>query len=88
MPCIVEGVAYRDKEQWQPDPCTVCQCNDQTVDCTDLTCPELSCPNPVYQDGVCCPSCESSCPTLCPIVNWLWLDTPVTVWLTLSSLFP
>ncbi|XP_022082453.1 zonadhesin-like [Acanthaster planci] len=55
--CSVGGVLYRHKEQWQPDPCRVCQCIDGTVDCVDQTCPELSCPEPLQLDDICCPRC-------------------------------
>ncbi|XP_038068738.1 zonadhesin-like isoform X3 [Patiria miniata] len=55
--CVVGGVTYAHKEMWQPSPCRNCQCNDGTVVCTDQTCPELTCPEPIQLDDICCPRC-------------------------------
>ncbi|XP_030586932.1 kielin/chordin-like protein [Archocentrus centrarchus] len=40
------------------DPCQECRCVDGNIVCSPVRCPALSCRNPVYHAGECCPRCE------------------------------
>ncbi|XP_053741751.1 kielin/chordin-like protein [Synchiropus splendidus] len=40
------------------DRCQECTCVNGNVVCRSAPCPAVSCPNPVYRAGDCCPRCE------------------------------
>ncbi|KAE8749096.1 hypothetical protein FOCC_FOCC004265, partial [Frankliniella occidentalis] len=89
--CVEEaGGRRRDSgEQWLRDPCTQCSCKGQTIKCSPVTCPRLSCADTVTQPGECCPrllvkyNIFRVCQTRCfQIMN------SVGAWYTLPSLFP
>lgn len=57
--CLFEGKVIKDGETYNPDKCTTCTCNHGNMDCAKKDCPSVSCSNPVFQPGGCCPVCDS-----------------------------
>ncbi|CAD1477040.1 unnamed protein product, partial [Heterotrigona itama] len=48
---------FRSGERWIYQ-CQTCECLYGEIDCWQMECPPLTCPNPVTEDGDCCPRCE------------------------------
>ncbi|XP_011306410.1 protein kinase C-binding protein NELL1-like isoform X3 [Fopius arisanus] len=48
---------FRSGERWIYQ-CQTCECLYGEIDCWQMECPPVSCPNPVTEDGDCCPRCE------------------------------
>lgn len=57
--CYYGDVIYQDGEEFQPDACAVCRCNQGDVECTTKTCPPTTCDNPIQPPGLCCPVCDA-----------------------------
>ena len=57
--CIVDGQEYENGEWWQPgpDPCRTAHCSHGEVLESVRACEAPQCDNPVYLEGVCCPTC-------------------------------
>ena len=58
--CIFETDIFEDEEEWFPDVCTSCRCNQGRVICETDQCPPLpsNCQGPgVIPPGKCCPIC-------------------------------
>ncbi|XP_058262697.1 thrombospondin-2 isoform X1 [Hemibagrus wyckioides] len=55
--CWQDGRLFENKEDWIVDSCTKCTCQDGKVVCRQITCPPVSCANPSFIDGECCPVC-------------------------------
>ncbi|KAJ8947183.1 hypothetical protein NQ318_015529 [Aromia moschata] len=54
-------VILKHGEQWSYQ-CQTCECLYGDVDCSEMKCPPLSCPNPVRNSVDCCPHCaEDPC---------------------------
>lgn len=52
-----DGRERRQREIWKKDLCTSCRCRRGKVRCRVLTCPRLTCINPVVPEGECCAKC-------------------------------
>ncbi|CAL4063650.1 unnamed protein product, partial [Meganyctiphanes norvegica] len=39
------------------DPCMTCNCQNGTVSCSTVKCPDISCMYPMYVSNECCPTC-------------------------------
>lgn len=59
--CWHDGRLFENKEDWIVDSCTKCTCQDGKVVCRQITCPPVSCANPSFIDGECCPVCLREC---------------------------
>lgn len=59
--CWHDGRLFENKEDWIVDSCTKCTCQDGKVVCRQITCPPVSCANPSFVDGECCPVCLREC---------------------------
>ncbi|GCB71516.1 hypothetical protein scyTo_0005966 [Scyliorhinus torazame] len=55
--CWHGGRLFDNKEEWTVDSCTKCTCQDFSIICRRITCPPVSCANPSFLEGECCPSC-------------------------------
>ncbi|XP_052437941.1 kielin/chordin-like protein isoform X5 [Carassius gibelio] len=58
--CLFEGQRYRDSQTFYApsDPCRGCVCQSSSVTCSPITCPQVSCQNPITLPGQCCPQCR------------------------------
>lgn len=57
--CIdADGTFYTNGEQWNPDDCTFCSCEEGEIFCAVVDCAMPACDNPIYIEGQCCPVCE------------------------------
>ncbi|PIK39175.1 putative cysteine-rich motor neuron 1 protein, partial [Apostichopus japonicus] len=48
---------YSDGDEWSPDPCSRCICNEGVSECNLVVCPELGCISPKSVEGECCQQC-------------------------------
>ncbi|XP_043551316.1 thrombospondin-2-like [Chiloscyllium plagiosum] len=55
--CWHSGRLFDNEEEWTVDSCTKCTCQDFSIICRRITCPPVSCANPSFIEGECCPSC-------------------------------
>ncbi|XP_039894838.1 thrombospondin-2-like isoform X3 [Simochromis diagramma] len=55
--CVQDGRVYEQGEDWEVDSCTSCTCQDGKVVCQQVSCAPVSCVNPSFVDGSCCPVC-------------------------------
>ncbi|XP_052814283.1 BMP-binding endothelial regulator protein-like [Mya arenaria] len=59
--CLYEGVFYADAQQWKPDTCKVCDCDNGVTHCQTQHCNNaLWCPQGYtlqFDDKECCPTC-------------------------------
>ncbi|XP_053794370.1 thrombospondin-2 isoform X2 [Vidua chalybeata] len=58
--CWQDGRVFADNESWIVDSCTKCICQDSKIVCNQITCPAVSCADPVFVEGECCPVCSHS----------------------------
>uniref|UniRef100_A0A8C9SBI3 Thrombospondin 2 n=1 Tax=Scleropages formosus TaxID=113540 RepID=A0A8C9SBI3_SCLFO len=58
--CWHDGRLFEDKEDWVVDTCTMCTCKEGRAVCREILCPLVSCANPTFPDGECCPVCLST----------------------------
>ncbi|XP_046720965.1 kielin/chordin-like protein [Silurus meridionalis] len=58
--CLYESVQHTHTQTFiaASNPCLRCVCVHGSVTCTQLTCPALTCSNPVTPSGQCCPQCR------------------------------
>ncbi|XP_051725443.1 kielin/chordin-like protein [Ctenopharyngodon idella] len=58
--CLFEGQKYRNTQTFYApsDPCRRCVCHRGSVKCTTVSCPVVSCQNPVTTPRQCCPLCR------------------------------
>uniref|UniRef100_UPI00358E89B8 uncharacterized protein isoform X2 n=1 Tax=Myxine glutinosa TaxID=7769 RepID=UPI00358E89B8 len=56
--CLFLGTMYNNGQNFRPEPCTHCSCQDGSVQCSAITCPPLSCSSPLIIPGQCCPFCQ------------------------------
>ncbi|NP_001158471.1 neuralin precursor [Saccoglossus kowalevskii] len=63
--CSFGDLGYSSGESWHPylQPigylyCITCTCREGLVNCMNIKCPALSCPNPVSVPGQCCKQCS------------------------------
>ena len=52
------GMSYHNGEKWHIDACTSCSCVSGRALCVAATC-RITCFNPEYVEGKCCPICKS-----------------------------
>lgn len=61
--CIFEGELFENEEEWYPDICTSCKCQNGAVICDTEECKPLSCNltdlKPIIPPGKCCPVCPN-----------------------------
>ncbi|XP_043288867.1 protein kinase C-binding protein NELL1-like isoform X2 [Venturia canescens] len=50
-------LVFRSGERWIYQ-CQTCECLNREIDCWQMECPPVTCPNPITEDGDCCPRCE------------------------------
>uniref|UniRef100_A0AAQ6AKF2 Thrombospondin 2b n=1 Tax=Amphiprion ocellaris TaxID=80972 RepID=A0AAQ6AKF2_AMPOC len=55
MWCAQDRRVYEQGEDWEVDSCTSCTCQDGKAVCQQVSCPPVSCINPSFIDGRCCP---------------------------------
>jgi chordin len=57
--CFYSNRFWEDGDQWKPEPCRICSCNNKNVACEPVKCPPLKCPkeNQIKRKGECCPIC-------------------------------
>lgn len=57
--CFFQNRFWEDGDQWKPEPCRICSCNNKNVACEPVKCPPLKCPkeNQFKRKGECCPIC-------------------------------
>nr|XP_046233654.1 thrombospondin-2-like isoform X2 [Scatophagus argus] len=55
--CMQDGRVYQHGDDWEVDSCTSCACQRGKVVCEQVSCPPVSCINPSFIDGECCPVC-------------------------------
>ncbi|XP_070576623.1 kielin/chordin-like protein [Ptychodera flava] len=58
--CTYNGVTYTTGETFS-DPrerCKECTCQDGFVECSSITCDDVTCSHPITRPGDCCPVCE------------------------------
>lgn len=61
-PCTLpDGTVRPDGDWWQSPSCKNCTCSRGQVRCQNVTCPVISCKNPVQIPGQCCPVCKREC---------------------------
>ncbi|KAI6071942.1 Thrombospondin-2 isoform X1 [Aix galericulata] len=58
--CWQDGRVFADNESWIVDSCTKCTCQDSKIVCHQITCPAVSCADPSFIEGECCPVCSHS----------------------------
>ncbi|XP_051667091.1 thrombospondin-2 isoform X3 [Manacus candei] len=58
--CWQDGRVFADNESWIVDSCTKCTCQDSKIVCHQITCPAVSCADPSFVEGECCPVCSHS----------------------------
>uniref|UniRef100_A0A8C9F108 Thrombospondin-2 n=1 Tax=Pavo cristatus TaxID=9049 RepID=A0A8C9F108_PAVCR len=58
--CWQDGRVFADSESWIVDSCTKCTCQDSKIVCHQITCPPVSCADPSFIEGECCPVCSHS----------------------------
>ncbi|XP_073706315.1 kielin/chordin-like protein [Garra rufa] len=58
--CLFEGQIYGNTQTFYApsDPCKRCVCQSGSVRCRPVTCPTVSCHNPITPPGQCCPQCR------------------------------
>ncbi|KAF5889344.1 kielin/chordin-like protein, partial [Clarias magur] len=58
--CLYEDVEHTHAQTFTPlsSPCLRCVCVSGSVTCTQVTCPVVTCNNPVTPPGECCPRCK------------------------------
>ncbi|XP_060734763.1 kielin/chordin-like protein isoform X1 [Tachysurus vachellii] len=58
--CLYEDVRYTHTQIFTPpsNPCLHCTCVSGSVTCTQVTCPVVTCHNPITPPGQCCPQCR------------------------------
>ncbi|XP_071823315.1 uncharacterized protein [Apostichopus japonicus] len=57
-PCVFRGELKLHNDKWHIGTCTMCICNNGTMDCDIISCVTAKCSNPVKIDGECCPLCH------------------------------
>lgn len=61
--CIFEGELFENEEEWYPDICTSCKCQNGVVICDTEECKALQCNSsnlkPIVPPGKCCPVCPN-----------------------------
>ncbi|XP_028676837.1 thrombospondin-2 isoform X1 [Erpetoichthys calabaricus] len=55
--CWQDGRLFERNEEWTVDSCTKCTCKESKIVCHQITCPAVSCANPSFIEGECCPVC-------------------------------
>ncbi|XP_071815953.1 uncharacterized protein [Apostichopus japonicus] len=65
---------YSDGDEWSPDPCSRCICNEGVSECNLVVCPELGCISPKSVEGECCQQCLA--PLRARLVNLRASATP------------
>nr|XP_061807746.1 thrombospondin-2-like [Nerophis lumbriciformis] len=55
--CVQDGRVYSHGEDWDMDSCTSCTCQYGQVLCHQASCSPVSCINPSFTEGECCPVC-------------------------------
>ncbi|KAG7228065.1 hypothetical protein INR49_005687 [Caranx melampygus] len=68
--CMQDGRIYEQGEDWEVDSCTSCACQDGKVVCQQVSCPPVSCINPSFIDGECCPVCLNKGDGWSPWSEW------------------
>ncbi|RXN38597.1 kielin chordin [Labeo rohita] len=58
--CLFEGQIYGNTQTFYApsDPCKRCVCQSGSISCSPVTCPTVSCHNPITLPGQCCPQCK------------------------------
>ncbi|XP_070188785.1 uncharacterized protein [Littorina saxatilis] len=59
--CFYQGEVYDSGAQFKPDACTMCTCQQGTVQCVAQDCPPANCAKPVTLPQTCCPACDLDC---------------------------
>ncbi|RLV76526.1 hypothetical protein DV515_00016885, partial [Chloebia gouldiae] len=49
--CWQDGRVFADNESWIVDSCTKCICQDSKIVCNQITCPAVSCADPVFVEA-------------------------------------
>ena len=58
--CEADNITYYDGEIFMKDLCTMCQCNNEIINCTVETCPQCDKgTTAVNVSNQCCPECQS-----------------------------
>ncbi|XP_078662840.1 protein kinase C-binding protein NELL2-like isoform X2 [Branchiostoma floridae x Branchiostoma belcheri] len=59
MNCLHQDqtMVYNSSDTWMYQ-CQICKCVKGEIDCSPLTCPELSCKHTYIPEGECCPRCD------------------------------
>ncbi|KAM8730454.1 thrombospondin-2-like [Acanthopagrus schlegelii] len=68
--CMQDGRIYEQGDDWDVDSCTSCTCQDGKVVCQQVSCPPVSCINPSFIDGQCCPVCLNNGDGWSPWSEW------------------
>ncbi|XP_047464832.1 thrombospondin-2-like isoform X2 [Mugil cephalus] len=68
--CMQDGRVYKQGDDWDFDSCTSCACQDGKVVCHQVLCPPVSCINPSFIDGECCPVCLKNKDGWSPWSEW------------------
>ncbi|XP_078452226.1 cysteine-rich motor neuron 1 protein isoform X1 [Lampetra fluviatilis] len=64
--CSFDGRLYGDGERWALDSCTHCFCVGSQTLCAMDDCPTLTCAQPLFLEGLCCPLCPDE-PTVAAV---------------------
>ncbi|KPP79601.1 hypothetical protein Z043_100810, partial [Scleropages formosus] len=59
--CSLDGKRYHSGDRFSPDPCSSCSCENGTVQCEEVRCPQLSCLKQYIPPEECCPVCQPGC---------------------------
>ncbi|XP_035468388.2 thrombospondin-2-like [Scophthalmus maximus] len=74
--CVQDGRVYEQGEDWEVDSCTSCTCQDGKALCQQVSCPPVSCINPSFIDGSCCPVCLNDEDGWSPWSEWTYCSAP------------
>ncbi|KAB5575222.1 hypothetical protein PHYPO_G00218350 [Pangasianodon hypophthalmus] len=69
--CLYKQRIYENGQRFldQDEPCNSCTCQDGSVVCSAIYCPQVSCPNTFTGSGECCPQCPT-----CDVHNHVYVD--------------
>ncbi|XP_065805514.1 thrombospondin-2-like isoform X1 [Labrus bergylta] len=68
--CVQDGRVYDHGDDWEVDSCTFCTCQGGKAVCQLMSCPPVSCINPSFNEGECCPVCLNNETGWSPWSEW------------------
>nr|CAB3263131.1 uncharacterized protein LOC104265438 [Phallusia mammillata] len=56
--CPIGCDGHTEGQRWMLDACHICNCTNNMIQCSEMTCGRISCSHPITPQSQCCPTCD------------------------------